>query len=350
MKNARTSKTGKICGLDGLRTLALFGVLLFHMFPRTVKGGYFGVILFFVISGFLTAYSDVKKGGEPVFSYYKKRFLRIYPALIIMLFCSVEAIALTDKFKLVNVQEEIRSVLLAYNNYWQISKSADYFANLSSNSAFTHLWYTSILIQFELAWPFLHRLFRRFRNNLRPFGYLVLASMLVMPIGSFLSSISQSQLYYGTFARIHALLIGAWFGWRRALAEQRPIKTARPLPVLSAVVLYTAGTILVYAYAGGDALWVYRCGIVLYGACSGIVVYLVSYAGRKVSRILDNPVCRFFSTYSYEIYLWQYPVLFVFILRNLDHHYALEFGILLVLSIWTHDTLAFIQRRLAKQK
>ena len=161
MKKRPVHKTERIRGLDGLRTLALFGVLLFHMFPQKVSGGYFGVIIFFVISGFLTAYSTVKKGRVSILSYYAKRMERIYPALILMLFISIEIISLVDKFKLLNVQEEVVSILLGYNNYWQISKSADYFANLSNTSAFTHLWYIAVLVQFELLWPWLYLVCRR---------------------------------------------------------------------------------------------------------------------------------------------------------------------------------------------
>ncbi|MCR5229696.1 MAG: acyltransferase [Solobacterium sp.] len=343
-------KTGKIYGLDGLRTLAVFGVLLFHMFPRAVKGGYFGVILFFVISGFLTAYTDVRKGGEPVFTYYRKRLFRIYPALIIMLFITVEVIALTDKFKLLNVQEEVRSVLLAYNNYWQISKSADYFANLSANSAFTHLWYTSILIQFELLWPLLYRLFRLAGKNRVPFGILVLLSMLVMPAASFMKDISQSQLYYGTLSRIHALLIGAWLGWQRALSARAQTRSVKTLPMLVTALLFTAGSILIFRSAGGENPSVYHYGIVLYAVVSGAVVWLLSRADEKTGAVLDNPVCHFFSTYSYEIYLWQYPVLFTAGLLGRQEQYGLQIGILLLLSIWSHELVTSVQRWYGRRK
>ncbi len=350
MGKRKVQKSRQIYGLDGLRTLAVFGVLLFHMFPRTVKGGYFGVILFFVISGFLTAYNDVRKGGEPVLSYYRKRIVRIYPSLIIMLFITIEVIALIDKFKLLNVQEEVTSVLLAYNNYWQISKSADYFANLSSNSAFTHLWYTSILIQFEFMWPLLFRLFNRFENSLIPFGVLVLASLFVMPIGSFMEGVSQSQLYYGTASRIHALLLGAWLGWQSALANRTRTKRIKPVLSMLAAVLFVAGSVLVYMRAGGENLAVYQYGIVLYAIVSGIVVWLLSRSDRKIGTILDNPVCHFFSTYSYEIYLWQYPVLFVAGMLGMEKHYVLQICVLLVLSVWLHELMSYITRLTARLK
>ena len=81
-----TKKRRRIAGFDGLRSIALIGVLLFHMFPRTIKGGYFGVIIFFLLSGFLSAYGSASGKKTGVLKYYFRRFLRIYPALILMIF------------------------------------------------------------------------------------------------------------------------------------------------------------------------------------------------------------------------------------------------------------------------
>ncbi len=341
MKKRPVHKTERIRGLDGLRTLALFGVLLFHMFPQKVSGGYFGVIIFFVISGFLTAYSTVKKGRVSILSYYAKRMERIYPALILMLFISIEIISLVDKFKLLNVQEEVVSILLGYNNYWQISKSADYFANLSNNSAFTHLWYISILLQFELVWPWLYRILSLFRKPLAAFGVIVLLFLFVMPIASMDSTFTQTMLYYDTLCRVHALLIGAWIGWLKAGPEGK--RSLRAFLVVPVVLAFFIGSVPVFLKAAGTLPGVYHYGIVLYGLLCGMVVLLISCSRARFLRLLDNPVTSFFSRYSYEIYLWQYPVLFVFGLLKMNTafwHYLLQVVVLLILSVWTNIFVA----------
>ena len=77
-----------ITGLDGLKTLALLGVLIYHTFPKTLPGGFLGVVLFFVISGYLSVYGNLDRMKEGNFSfrrYYKKRILRLYPALLVVL-------------------------------------------------------------------------------------------------------------------------------------------------------------------------------------------------------------------------------------------------------------------------
>ena len=85
-------KSSRIYGLDGLRALAIIGVTLFHMFPYTIKGGYLGVSLFFVISGFLLTVTNerrLKKRTYSISSYFSKRIRRIYPPLLIVLMTAI---------------------------------------------------------------------------------------------------------------------------------------------------------------------------------------------------------------------------------------------------------------------
>ena len=341
----RSSKHRQIRGLNGLRTLALFGVLLFHMFPRAVPGGYFGVILFFVISGFLTACSSCASRTMDIRAYYAKRAKRIYPSLVIMLFVTVEVLAAADRFRLANVQEEILSVLLAYNNYWQISKSADYFANLSANSAFTHLWYIAILIQYEIIWPWLY-VFARRRHNSRTIGRIAFISLFIMPVLSFIPSVPSAMLYYGTFSRIHALLLGSWLGWR--YSEQKHASRVRPSASLLYLILFFAVSILIFFTIPGSDIRIYRYGMVLYAAACCAAVRLVCDERNRIGIALDRQPFEFFSKYSYEIYLWQYPVLFLFSIKGWNTNpgwYLLQFMILLILSVWTNFIVSRLFRR-----
>ncbi len=342
MKSSPREKE-KLLGFDGLRTFALFGVLLFHMFPRAVPGGYFGVILFFVISGFLSGVSAASAKSMEILPYYAKRARRIYPSLVIMVFITVQAIAILDHFRLQNAQPEILSVLLGYNNYWQISASADYFANLAANSAFTHLWYISILMQFEVIWPWLFR-FASGRTD-KTIGILFLLSLFVMPVLSFVPSVSRTLLYYGTLCRIHALLGGAWLGIRYASSKRR--RKVKPVLSLGLVLLFFAGSLFLYLHAGGENDWVYHFGMVSYALVCCLIVRTVLMDQRTAGRLLDQPFCAFFSRYSYEIYLWQYPVLFLFGLKNLNTaawHYVLQALVILVMSVWTNYIVTRIFR------
>jgi peptidoglycan/LPS O-acetylase OafA/YrhL len=78
------------------------------------------------------------------------------------------------------------------------------------------------------------------------------------------------------------------------------------------------------------------------------MVWLLSRSDRRIGILLDNPVCHFFSAYSYEIYLWQYPVLFVAGLLGMEQQYLLQTAVLLLLSVWNHELIAFLQRLSAR--
>ena len=337
-------KQGRIQGLDGLRTLALIGVLLYHTFPRKVPGGFFGVILFFVLSGFLTAVSSVKHGKMSVPGYYWRRLIRIYPPLVIMLFISIEALTMADRYRMVTVPEEVKSILLGYNNYWQLANQADYFANIANNSIFTHLWYIAILVQFEVLWPWLYKIWRGLGKNTNVFGMVAVLTMLILPVRALFTDASQTALYYGTDTRIHALLFGAWAGLRTA-EKRKKTYSLMPVPALLFGFFYIILTIVIYMKVPGSAKGVYTYGMPLYALLSTAVVLVCADYRNRLGSVLDLPPCRFLSRYSYEIYLWQYPVLGICGILKLNtawYHYVLQIVIILVLSLWLNTFTSFL--------
>lgn len=342
-------KRRKIAGLDGLRILALIGVLLFHTFPKQFPGGYFGVIIFFVISGFLAAYSasrQLKKTGSfSILSYYKKRLIRLYPALIIVVFCSVAVLAQVDPNKLANTQSEVISILFGYNNYWQMKTSADYFANLSQNSPFTHLWYIAILIQFELIWPWLVNLYRLIRNKAGKQSALLLiltltvVSCLVMPVRILLGrNVDTSVLYYDTFCRIFSIMVGVYLGFLCGESNRVRVFSNKFVSAVI-VILFIIITWIIYIKVPGNALSVYAWGMFAYTLLVSIVLLVVLNRKNRVGRYLDLRICGWISKYSYEIYLWQYPVLFISQLLGYTSviGYIGQIAVILILSTWLHD-------------
>ena len=151
-----------IDGLDVLRTLAIVGVTLFHMFPERLPGGYLGVSLFFVLTGFLLAYTSKRSWLEHRFrvtAYYWKRIKRIYPSLFIVLLTTIGIYQFVLPKAVAAIRPEFLSVILGYNNWWQIAQNADYFTRLTNASPFTHLWFMGIEMQYYLVWPLLFALY-----------------------------------------------------------------------------------------------------------------------------------------------------------------------------------------------
>ena len=122
LKHKKKKESGdRILGLDGLRAIAIFGVIFYHMFPFTVKGGFLGVSLFFVLSGYLIALTSEKSRRKREYSisgFAVKRFKRIFPPVILTVFITVGFFYLLAPKAVEGIRAEILSILLGYNNWW----------------------------------------------------------------------------------------------------------------------------------------------------------------------------------------------------------------------------------------
>ena len=206
----KDGKENRISGLDGLRTLAITGVTLFHMFPHTIRGGWLGVSLFFVLTGCLLAYTSEKSRISHSFSlrsYIWKRIKRIYPSLLIMILLTVGIYSILAPDVIKAIRMEVVSVVLGYNNWWQISENADYFTRMANQSPFTHLWFLGIELQYYLLWPLLFGLYIAVSRVLSPragtFLFLAggVAALGIMPF-DFGEGMNMTRLYYGTDTQI----------------------------------------------------------------------------------------------------------------------------------------------------
>ena len=130
-------------GFDILRVVSCITILFYHL--NILKGGYLAVCTFFVLSGYLSTISCLKKDKLSLKDYYISRFKKIYLPMIIVVFLSISIISLTTSYNWINLKNEVTSILLGYNNYWQINANLDYFVR-NVSSPFMHLWFLSIII------------------------------------------------------------------------------------------------------------------------------------------------------------------------------------------------------------
>ena len=207
-----------VTGIDGLRTLAVLGVIIYHLLPNVLMGGYLGVPLFLLVSGYFVTYQfsrQLKYGGHiNLGHFYLKRFRRLYPTLIAMLILTTAYITLFARELLHNIRAVIVTNLTWIYNWWEISHGQSYFDQFGGVSPFTHLWTLGVEAQFYLLWPLIITLlfvvFKKLQNVRRVVFILAVLSAIEMAV--LYDPANINRVYYGTDTRAFSLFLGSWLG------------------------------------------------------------------------------------------------------------------------------------------
>lgn len=312
--------------LDLIRIVACIGVLLYHL--GYLKGGFLSVCVFFVLSGYLATLSLSREKKISFKTYYKKRFIHIYLPLLAVVFlttCIVSFIPVIHWFQL---KPESASVILGYNNYWQLSVNADYFARHVS-SPFMHLWYIGILLQFEIVFPFLFYLLKLGKEKMHkniPIVFLIIC--IIASIGYFLfRSISGDIMisYYDTLARVYSLLTGVLLGYIHV--------TYKPLVFQSNKIFYFYFIIFILLQFIVDSSSILYAPMMI--LVSFITCRMIDYGVQDITSTNSfwEREAKYLANVSYEVYLFQYPVIFFFQYLVLPEGWSLPIMILLIFAL-----------------
>jgi len=319
--------------VDIIRVLACLAVLLYHL--NILKGGYLAVCVFFVLSGYLSCMSAFKKEKLSLKDYYLNRILKIYIPLMGIVFLTVALISLFSNINWFNLKPETTSVLLGYNNFWQLSANLDYFAR-HINSPFIHLWYIAILLQFDLIFPFIFMIFRKIGDKTHKSIPCIILSILTIlsTVYFYYSSISKSMMvaYYDTFTRIFSLFFGVLLGFVHTYFGSM-VSNKLKKSNWSKVIFYLYIIILITLFIFVDAQSKYFAVAMI--VTTILSCRLIGYGILNENQKLNifDKIVRFLSKISYEIYLVQYPIIFLFQYINLPQYVRFICIILLVLLV-----------------
>ena len=293
-------------GLDGLRALAVLGVMAYHEPDLELAGGFLGVDLFFVLSGFLITgllLDEHRRSGKvSLRSFWNRRGRRLLPALAALLLAVVVlTTVLGDVAQRRDLPSGVVSAVFYVSNWNLIANHHSYFDQFSSLSPLRHLWSLAIEEQFYLLWPIV--VIACLRHNRRLLiGVTIVATIMSIGLMAVLVGDGDpSRSYYGTDTRAFSLLIGALgalFAW-----HLRP-KGRRTL-LVSVLGLGAIGA--AFLFIRDDARWMYRGGFVMFALVALGVIILAS-GDTFVTRAMSHPVLRRIGVLSYALYLWHWPI------------------------------------------
>ena len=301
--------------IDGLRAIAISLVVIFHAFPNALPGGFIGVDVFFVISGYLISRIIFKEYSQNKFSFlnfYMHRINRIFPALIIVMLCCYGFgwfNLLADEFKLLG--KHIAAGASFISN-WILWNESGYFDRTSDAKPLLHLWSLGVEEQFYLIWPILAGLCMRWRFSILKVAFAIALATFVINVLIVYSDANPASAFYLPQARFWELMVGA------ILAHQFQNKLLTNLSARQRDWLSIAGLTLIMTCAflvskskPFPGFWAL---MPVFGSAALIAAGSNAFCNRIFLSL--KPVV-WIGLISYPLYLWHWPLLsFQFILRG----------------------------------
>ena len=294
-----------------IRLLACIAILMYHI--GLLKGGYLAVCTFFVMSGYLTSMSCFKKEKFSLGKFYLNKFLKIYLPLLVVVFISIVSVSFINSINWFNLKPETTSVLLGYNNFWQLNANLDYFAR-HMDSPFMHLWYIAIILQFNIIFPIIFKFFKMIGERIhKSFPCIALAFLsVIMTVYFYYSSLNGNIMitYYDTLTRIFSLIFGVFLGFAHNYYRPFVIKKFNNKKI-SRIFLsfYILILILLCIFVSSDSKYFGIAMILTTLISCRLIDYSVVTENNRLN-IFDK-IVKSLSNVSYEIYLVQYPVIFI---------------------------------------
>ncbi|PHO08310.1 acyltransferase [Thermoanaerobacterium thermosaccharolyticum] len=317
MPKPLNSNVRYMAGLDGLRAIAVLAVIGYHLNLSFMQGGFLGVSIFFVLSGYLITNiisSEWERSGKvDLKNFWLRRMRRLFPALFIMVVLVVCYVTLFDPGRLTSIKGDAITSILYINNWWLILHKVSYFAKFGPPSTFGNLWSLAVEGQFYLIWPLVLIISFKYLKKKRYIVFLTLllaiASALAMGM-LYEPGMDPSRVYYGTDTRVFGLLLGSALALILPSDKLSSNMSRNKRLILDAIgFLSLLSIFIMFIYVNQYDTFVYRGGMFLLSVIAAVTIAVSAHSSSFLGKALGCFPLRWLGARSYGVYLWYFPVL-----------------------------------------
>ncbi|MFF8816643.1 acyltransferase family protein [Leucobacter sp. NPDC015123] len=311
-----TARGRRFGGLDGLRAIAVGMVLVYHLFPTALPGGFLGVDVFFVMSGFLITSLLLRElqgtGRIDLLAFWRRRARRLLPAVALVVLVSTSLALAASRDLLVGVAQQIAGALLFVSNWVFIANGSDYFAR-DAPELFRNFWSLALEEQFYIVLPLIAVLVFKLRSRLTraiPLALLGVGSAFLMAALAN-GGAEPTRVYFGSDSHSFGLFLGAAMAVVLSSREQQRIGRAGQIASVSVAAAGFAvlGYLAVALQEASPESFAWGFQAATFAALG--IVWAVTREGALIGRLLDVAPLRWVGERSYGIYLWHWPLLVI---------------------------------------
>ncbi|MEZ7764721.1 acyltransferase family protein [Gemella sp. 27098_8_92] len=317
------NKAKYLPSIDSLRALAVLAVIIYHIDVNYLPGGFLGVDLFFVLSGYLISSLIIKEykktGTLNLYNFYMRRARRLLPAVYFMITVCLVFMVL---FNGVLLRKSHLDAVFGYiysSNWWYIFHKLNYFDSFGAQSPFKHLWSLAIEEQFYMFFPLIFLIFNRRKKEEgkgpslnKNFLYIVLGLILIsLIIHILLFDINNiNRIYFGTDTRAFSLLVGVVGALLYPIDKlSNPTNSKENLAYSVVSIISISILITIMFYTTEYNIWLYRGGFLLVAVLGLIIIISSGKQHTFISKALSFKPIVFIGKISYSLYLWHFPII-----------------------------------------